>query len=179
MKSFFRLRILLWIILLPAITISCTPGQSDTIPLASFNENDVDVSISLIHGSNGAYILSAAFTPPEGYHLYSKDIPINGVDGLGRPTLLELTPNSRLQAAGTLAENAKAGTPSFEPKELLVYPLGPMTLSLPVKLPQGDQWTEDQLSVTYMACSASQCKPPVVGKIVTVRVPGVDVVDIK
>ena len=50
--------------------------------------------------------------------------------------------------------------------ELLVYPLGPVTLSLPIDLPPGADWMEDELSITYMACSANQCKPPVEGKIV-------------
>ncbi len=98
---------------------------------------------------------------------------------MGRPTLLELTPNSHMKATGPLTENKKPQAPDFEPKELLVYPQGPVTLSLPVDLPPGAEWVEDELSVTYMACSASQCKPPVEAKIVPVRIPGADTVNIK
>ena len=68
-----------------------------SLALASFTENYVSVSIQLEGNDKGEYFLSATFMPPEGYHLYSKDIPITGVDGLGRPTLLELTEDSQLK----------------------------------------------------------------------------------
>jgi hypothetical protein len=125
----------------------------------------------LEHDSRGNCLLSATFTPPDGYHLYSKDIPVTGIDGLGKPTLLELTADSQITAIGGLMESVKAQEPEFEPKELLVYPRGPVTLSLPVELPSGDGWIEEELEITYMACSASQCKPPVVAKRVLVPIP--------
>jgi hypothetical protein len=106
--------------------------------------------------------------------LYSKDIPITGIDGVGRPTLLEIPAASQIKAMGSLIESVKAQSPDFEPRELLVYPVGPVTLSLPVELPPGNDWIEDGVEVTYMACSASLCKPPVVGKIVYLRLPGAD-----
>ena len=160
-------------------TVSCTPDldapQSQPISLASFTENYVDVSIYLESDSRGNYSLSATFTPPDGYHLYSKDIPLDGVDGLGRPTLLELTNESHIKVRGELTESLKAQEPNFEPKELLVYPPGAVTLSLPLELPSGNNWVNDEIKITYMACSASQCKPPVVGKIILIRVPGTGV----
>ena len=168
-----------WAILLSAALVSCSSQQKKTFRLASFVEHDVHVSIHLKHQSNGKYILEATFTPPHGYHLYSKDIPVTGIDGLGRPTLLGLTPNSRLKATGDLAESRKAVRPEFEPEELLVYPLGAVTLSLPIEVPPGDEWLDDELSVTYMACSASQCKMPVVNKIISVRIPAADTFDQK
>jgi hypothetical protein len=174
MKSRYCASIFCWMILLSIAFVSCTSSQSETIPLASFTENDVNVSINLLRISNGEYMLSSTFTPPEGYHLYSKDIPSTGVDGLGRPTLLELTSRSSIIASGTMIESIKPQVPDFEPIELLVYPLGPVTLSLPVDLPPGAEWIEDEISITYMACSANQCKPPVEGKIVPVRIPGAD-----
>jgi hypothetical protein len=174
MKLNFRLHILALYFLLAAGLVSCTSGQSKPIPLASFNESYVNVSVSLVQEPDGIYVLSATFTPPKGYHLYSKDIPATGVDGLGRPTLLELSSNSLIKAAGPLTESVIPLVPDFEPRELLVYPAGAVTLSLPVELPAGDQWREDELSVTYMACSPTECKPPVVGRIVPVRVPGAE-----
>jgi hypothetical protein len=178
-KTRVRLHLLLWIFLLSAALSSCSSGPSKSIALASFEENDVDVSIQLTQQSDGRYFLNATFTPPKGYHLYGKDIPANGVDGLGRPTLLELTPNSSMKAIGPLTANTDPQTPNFEPRELLVYPQGAVTLGLPVKLPAGDEWVKDEFSVTYMACNAGQCKPPVEAKIVQVRVPGADVIDSK
>jgi hypothetical protein len=167
----------LWIILLSTALVSCTSAQSEALLLESFTENYVDVSIYLEQDSEGKYVLSATFTPPAGYHLYSKDIPITGIGGVGRPTLLELTSNSTVKANGTLIESVKAQVSDFEPKELLVYPAGAVTLSLPIELPPGNGWSEEKLQVTYMACSASLCKPPVVGRIISVQIPGVDRVE--
>jgi hypothetical protein len=168
-----------WVALFFGVYVSCTPAAEEPISLASFTENYVAVSIVLEQNASGNYLLSATFTPPEGYHLYSKDIPVTGIDGLGRPTRLALTSNSLMRSVGGLIESVKATVPEFEPQELLVYPLGAVTLRLPVELPPGVDWMEDEISVTYMACSASLCKPPVAGKILTVRIPGADMVDRK
>lgn len=176
MKFRIGLIVLLLILLLSAI-VSCAPAPGKPIALASFREKFVDVSISLERDSNGGAVLSATFTPSQDHHLYSKDIPINGLEGLGRPTLLELTEKSQMTTLGELIESVPAQEPDFEPKELLVYPAGPVTLKLPVKLPPGNDWIDDRIKITYMACSAYQCKPPVEGKIVSVRIPGVDAFD--
>ena len=170
------LSLLLSSVLIWGTSASCTPASNELITLDSFTENYVEVSIYLERNSTGKYFLSATFTPPSGYHLYSKDIPYTGVNGLGRPTLLELTTASQMRAIGELTESAKAQEPGFEPKELLVYPLGAVTLSLPVELPPGREWIEDEIKITYMTCSDSQCKPPVEGKIVLVRIPGTDAI---
>jgi len=167
----------LWAILLSVVGVSCTSAPSEQISLASFTENHVEVSIFLERNSAGEYLLSARFTPPPGYHLYSKDIPVAGIEGVGRPTLLELTPNSQLSAIGELLESVKAQEPDFEPQALLIYPSGPVTLSLPVELPSGSDWTEGEVQVTYMACSASQCKLPIVAKKVLIAVPGAAMFD--
>jgi hypothetical protein len=155
---------------------ACISQKDVSLPLslATFNENDVDVSIHLDSNSNGGYLLSATFTPLNGSHMYSKDIPITGVDGLGRPTLIELTADSQMKAVGVLMASVPAEVPNFEPKTLLVYPPGAVTLSLPVELPAGNDWVEDSVKVTYMSCSDTGCKPPILGKIVEVRVPGAD-----
>ncbi len=156
---------------------SCVAADSPSefpIALATFTENDVDVSIQLERNDEGNYFLSAEFSPPAGYYLYSKDIPLTGVDGLGRPTLLTLTPASQLKTAGGLVESVKAKEPEFEPKGLLVYPSGAVTLSLPVELPAGSDWVDETVKVTFMTCNNQGCKPPVMGKLVSIRVPGAD-----
>jgi hypothetical protein len=154
------------LILLVLFAASCTPSAPE---LAHFTENDVEVSIRLEKAGSG-YILSATFTPPKGFHLYSKDIPRGGVDGLGRPTLLELPEDAQMRPTSPLAESVPAEIPPFEPKDLLVYPAGPVTLSLPVTLPEAKGTFEDTVSITYMTCSNTGCKPPVVGKLVKVKV---------
>lgn len=177
MKLRFVFSVLLMIMLLAVVGISCTPAGRKPVALASFNEKFVDVSISLERSPDGTTFLAATFTPSEGHHLYSKDIPTNGLAGLGRPTLLELAEESQMTALGALIENVQAQEPDFEPKELLVYPAGPVTLRLPVELPPGNAWIDDEVKITYMACSAYQCKPPVEGKIVQVRIPGAGAFD--
>jgi Disulphide bond corrector protein DsbC len=176
MKLSLRLSVFLWMMLLIANGASCSSTSGEPILLTSFTENYVSVSIYLDRSSSRTYFLSATYTPPDGYHLYSKDIPSNGINGLGRPTLLELTTASQIQAMGELSASVQADEPDFEPKELRVYPVGAVTLSLPIELPPGADWINDELKITYMACSASQCKPPVVGKIVSVRIPGADAI---
>lgn len=175
MKLRLCLKVLLAIILLSAVSAACTPAASKPIALASFTENYVRVSISLERNSDGNTFLSATFTPSKGHHLYSKDIPIAGISGLGRPTLIELSKGSHMKAIGGLTESVSAEASGYGPGELLVYPAGPVTLNLPIQLPPGNSWIEDAVKITYMACSAYQCKPPVEGKIVPVRIPGVDV----
>lgn len=165
------LHLFLGVMLLSTTLVSCISAPSETVALASFTENYVEVSIYLECNSQGNGLLSATFTPPDGYHLYSKDIPMSGIDGLGKPTLLELSADSQIKAIGDLMESVQAQEPDFEPKALLVYPHGPVTLSLPIELPSGDGWIEDELEITYMACSGSQCKPPVVAKRVLVPIP--------
>ena len=169
-KNFFLIASFLFISACSSQTRVSTP-----VSLAAVTENDVEVSIYLDSNANGDYFLAATFTPQPGLHLYSKDIPITGVEGLGRPTLLELTPESRMKPLGELVESVPAEVPNFEPRELLVYPAGAVTLSLPVELPEGNDWVEDVVKVTYMSCSETGCKPPVVGKLVAVRIPGADI----
>ena len=147
------------------------PGQ--TLELANAAESKVDVTINLTRDENGQFILSATFTPEVlDMHLYSKEIPIDGVDGLGRPTLLELAEDSALKANGELIESVASQPPPFDPKELLIYPKGPVTLSQPVLLPEGNNWTNDLVLVTYMACDEQGCRAPVEQKPIIVKIPG-------
>jgi hypothetical protein len=164
-------------ILVSTSFVACTSVPSMPLPLVSFTENDVSVSIDLEQSSAGTYVLSATFTPPDGYHLYSKDLPVLGINGIGRPTLLELTTDSQMKALGRVAENIPAQNFYFEHNEFMVYPLGAVRLSLPVELPPVNTWVKDKLKITFMACSSTQCKPPVEGKIVSIRAPGAELLD--
>jgi hypothetical protein len=159
------------------LTVNCAPQPSlargASLTLTSFSENDAAVVIQLRRVADGQVSLVATFTPLEaGFHLYSKDIPRNGVGGLGRPTLLELTPNSRMQAIGALTESVASEVSDADPSGTLIYPNGPVTLTLPVRLPAGDGWVDDEISVTYVVCSANGCKTPVIDKTIPIKVPG-------
>lgn len=150
---------------------SCSSKRGEMLLLETFTKNSVMVSIYLGKMQDGQDALVASFAPPEDAHLYSKDIPRTGVDGLGRPTLLELTQNSQMKAIGTLMESPLAQIPEFEPKNLLVYPSGVVTLTLPVTLPTSENWVDDEISITFMACSDNGCKPPVENEVIIVHIP--------
>lgn len=171
----------------PTPTSTATPASTPTpsprpklargasLTLATFSESNVEVIIKFHHGSDGRVFLSATFTPLEaGYHLYSKDMPRYGMGGLGRPTLLELSEQSNMQTLGKLIESVGASPSMADPSGVLIYPDGPVTLTTAISLPDGPGWVADEVSLTYMACSAIACKPPVQGKTVAVKVPGTE-----
>jgi hypothetical protein len=163
-----RSLIFLFLILLTA----CQPAQRPTFELARSTENSVEVIIAITRANDGQVYLTATFTPVENkLHLYSKDVPKNGISGLGRPALLELAKDSGLKANGELIESAPAQNPLSGPQELFIYPAGAVTLSLPVILPEGKNWFNDEVVVTYMACTEYNCRPPVEGKIIPVQIP--------
>lgn len=151
---------------------ACLPAQTPTLELARSKENSVEVTITLTRAEDGQVFLSATFTPVENsLHLYSKDIPRNGVDGLGRPALLELPQNSAIKANGKLTESALSEIPLSGPQDLLVYPVGAITLRLPVILPAGKIWLNEKVIITYMACTDYACRPPVEGKVIPIQIP--------
>jgi hypothetical protein len=156
--------------------VACQPTLKLPLKLATSTENFVDVTVTLVRENGNQFFLSATFTPLESdLHLYSKEIPKRGVNGLGRPTLLELAKNSAIKANGELIENAAPQTPFSGPQEMLVYPAGAITLNLPVILPAGKNWLNEQVVVTYMACSGQSCRAPVEGKIISIQIPEKDV----
>src|SRR5512139_850800 len=71
--------------------------------LSAFTEREVDVKLYLEEDSAHAAWLVGVFTPArKGFHLYSKNLPRDGLNGLGRPTLLEIVSADTVTAAGPL-----------------------------------------------------------------------------
>ena len=167
-------------ILLTSILLSIAHAQQSNLQrgqsllLASYTDtnNEITVSVRLTHNLDDTFFLVTSFIPPEGYHLYSKDLPPSGKNGQGRPTLLELPSDSRMQSTGALTESVASDMVNYEPDGPLVYPEGPVTLTLPIKLPLASGWVNDHISLTYTACTAINCKEPTIGKLIPVRVPG-------
>ena len=149
-------------------------GRGRSLQLTSYIDprNDISISLKLSHNLDNTFALEATFSPPAGYHLYSKDLPLSGGNGQGRPTLLELSPGSRMRSLGPLKESVASDMVNYEPDGPLVYPEGPVTLTLPVSLPRENGWVNDQVSLTYTACSAISCKDPTIGKVIPITVPG-------
>ena len=169
LKNLFAL--LLGIALFLSACASSVPGFVSPQRLAMFSQNSVSVEIALQQDASRKTFLIATFTPIRGDHLYSKDIPRGGIYGEGRPTLVELTPQSGMRAIGALTASVYDEVSSMGMDALLVYPAGPVTLRLQVSLPVGRGFYNDQVSVTYEACSQTTCKTPVIGKIVRVHLP--------
>ena len=147
------------------------------LALHSFMENGVKVDISLERDGAGQAILAATYTPmQEHFHLYSKDLPRNGIDGAGRPTLLEIAAPGGVQPIGAVMADRPASDYTFEgfDRPFPVYPDGPVTMRLPIELPRAsDQPATVRLTLTYMTCSSyGVCSPPVVEKPVSVIIPG-------
>jgi hypothetical protein len=162
-----------FLLLLPFCILACQPilQKKESIPLATSAENGVEVTISMQRNESDQLFLSATFTPQDpSLHLYSKDIPKTGVEGLGRPALLEIPNDSTIKVLGDLTESVHAQSSDSGPQELLVYPEGSITLSLPVKLLDPNVRTET-VYVTYMACNQQGCRPPVEHKAIKINLP--------
>jgi hypothetical protein len=173
MRRYIHVICSLLLVISSACSLRPNLGVGSPLDLGSSTENSVAVAITLELDSAGQVWLAATFTPLEpDTHVYSKDLPRNGVDGLGRPSLLELVPGSQMRAVGPLVESILANETDLD--GLLIYPAGPVTLRLPISLPPGDGWVDENVSITYMACGNGSCRPPVIGKIIPVRVPGAE-----
>ncbi len=127
--------------------------------LGGFSASGVQVDLSLEQNTVAPCVLAARYTPLEKhFHVYSKDLPPDGVNGVGRPTRLDII--SGLVATGELTVDAT--TSDFKTQGLTeilpVYPDGPVTLRLPVRV-AGDG--RERVKISYMACSAVTCLPPV------------------
>ena len=147
---------------------------TDSIPLASLTENGVTVEIMLKRDQGEHPVLTSVFTPTgEDFHLYSKNLPRGGIQGLGRPTLLEVTSTDSIQPAGPLTVDQGEAGEYYEPLNLTlpVYPAGPVTLHLPIQIMAADAEIAAELSITYMTCKAGVCLPPVDDKRVSVVIP--------
>lgn len=173
-----RLRLSLVIAVLLLVMAACHPSDENRaaqeMVLAEFTESYVNVSITLEHVEAGKAVLEATFTPTEpDAHLYSMQLPRDGIDGLGRPTLIELPFGEGMRMAGELQESQPSQEDSVasDLPSLPVYPAGPVTLSLAVTLPEGSGLVNDQVIITYMACTPRGCHKPVMSKLVDVQVP--------
>lgn len=170
------------LVLLMGVWLVARGWQTGSIPglsgssarLATFTEHGVDVSIRLEDSPGFGTRLTGVFTPsqPE-FHLYSKDLPRDGLQGVGRPTLLELAPGGAIRATGPLTADQPEETNYVEVLQIgfPVYPAGAVSLHLPVSRAAGDAGREAELSVTYMACKGGACLPPVIDKRVRVTLP--------
>ena len=123
---------------------------------AGFSQSGVRVEAVLEAGQ-----LVVTLTPDPGFHVYSIDLPADGIDGLGRPTVVR--PLVGLEATGALRADRPvvAERPAGLEVTLPVYPEGPVTIRLPVRSVTG---ADPEIAVSYAACSDRTCLAPVSGR---------------
>lgn len=145
------------------------PSATPASTLATFTENGVTVEIVAQLKSSGQGWLSGTFTPLEdGFHLYSNDLPRTGLNGQGRPTLLDIISPGNITVTGALVANQQT---ILWAQGLLVYPDGPVILSWPIEWAGNNTSAPTELSITYMACTKEICLQPVADKRVSVEIP--------
>lgn len=122
--------------------------------------SDQGVNVALRLSGDGGRLLTT-FTPQRpGFHLYSVGLPADGIEGLGRPTRVEVA--GSLRSRGPLVAEAPVRMLSVQGTDVAfpVYPDGPVTTELPVVVnAHGDA----KVLVTYAACSPRECLLPVIG----------------
>lgn len=134
--------------------------------LGSYAKHDVEVNVFLEKASDEQIYLTAEYIPlrPE-FHLYSIDLPPNGINGAGRPTKLEIGSGSDLKVTEALFVDKPVLFLDIEgfDEPFPIYPDGPVTLRRPIEAENWTSITELDVSLTYMACSSQgRCLPPVV-----------------
>lgn len=159
-------------------------GLKGATRLAQFSDQGVTVVIGVKDRTATQATLVATLTPEQpGFHLYSIDLPADGIQGVGRP--ISLTVQGSLSASGPLAAQTKATTLRLAGTDLTlpVYPDGPVTVDLPVAIgaqsgatgQSGQSMPGAQSGATalvgYAACSESACLPPVSGHAVQLTLP--------
>lgn len=150
------------------------PGQRSHLTLWNSTEHDVKVRIDVIRSPSGELRLSGTFTPlRQKFYLYSKELPRDGLNGLGRPTLLEVIRSDSIELTGPLEADRPVQNIYVKTLDLSfpVYPVGPVTLSLPFELAGNSDRVSMEIAFTYMTCSDKTCLPPVIDKHAFIEIP--------
>lgn len=146
----------------PSADPSAHPAGSPPPATASFTDSGVTVTLRLGPWHAGSSVLTAVFAPVRaGFHLYSTSLPPNGVDGVGRPTAIQVS--GALAAQGQLTAHAAthALTLTGSTKPVPVYPDGPVTTTLTLRHQSAGPAV---VEVSYAACSVREgCLFPVSG----------------
>ena len=87
------------------------------------------VALAWARDTEGWLVLRAVFTPDEpGFHLYSTTLPRMGIDGIGRPTLIEVAEPDRYAEVGSVVADKATEELRIEVlnASFPVYPDGPV-----------------------------------------------------
>jgi hypothetical protein len=143
---------------LTALGVALTTTQQSATRAVGFTDQGVSVAMHL--SGDGTKLLTT-FTPQRaGFHLYSVALPAEGIQGLGRPTRVEVA--GALRSRGPLMAESPVRMLPMQGTDLAfpVYPDGPVTTELPVDI---DAHGGAKVLVSYAACSSEECLVPVTG----------------
>tara|TARA_B100000809_G_C14993640_1_gene478916 strand:+ start:369 stop:989 length:621 start_codon:yes stop_codon:yes gene_type:complete len=139
------------------------------------SQGRVRIELSSAWAENGLLIVRGVFTPDDpDFHLYSCTLPTQGIEGLGRPTRIDVANPKAFTRIGPLLADKKIVEISDDVLNLTfpVYPDGPVTLYLPLRLASSTESTGPvSLKLTYMACSKQNCHRPYEGTLVKINPP--------
>ena len=153
-SSVFRLFLVLGISLLGS---ACGGDGPQLVASGVHTENGVSVDVEVSLDADGVGLVEATYTPEPGWHLYSVDLADDGVDGIGRPTRLDVVGASAPEPLAVSVEPYLLRVDALD-ITVPVYPDGPVTLTMAVADADGPL----EVAVSYMACSDDGgCKIPV------------------
>jgi thiol:disulfide interchange protein len=118
----------------------------------------VHVTVTLEQVVADQAVLRALFRPLENdppLHIYGKDLQ-EGTNKGGVPTKIAILPGQSAEATGPLSADKE----SHPDKDgLPVYPEGPVTLTLPIRLPEGPAGgtADTKVRISYLACTPTSC----------------------
>ncbi|WP_328965070.1 hypothetical protein [Streptomyces virginiae] len=129
-------------------------------PTTTFTENGVTVTLSVADWQASKGTLTAVFTPEKkGFHLYSTELPPTGIEGVGRPTSVDVTGVLKTDGKLTAAADVRSISVPGVDAPMPVYPDGPVTTTLPVR---ADGNGDATVLLGYASCSAKEgCTIPV------------------
>ncbi|MFI0444058.1 hypothetical protein [Actinomadura sp. 6N118] len=142
-------------LLLLFLLTGCSQGNTRQTTV-QFTEAGVKVTIDV-----SKELVKVTFHPTRPrFHIYSLDLPLDGIDGLGVPT--RLATRAGLTATGKPSSDRQTIFLATQGgARLPVYPDGPVTISLPVRR-VGEL---GEVIVSYGACSRTTCLAPVTDRV--------------
>lgn len=166
------MRSLLRALFLLGVLSACAPTPVAQSGTATHTERGVTVDIEVVVDNDGSALATARFTPDtQDWHLYDTSMALDGVEGFGRPTRLDIT-SGALSMGPTTADR--------EPYDLAigplgitvpVYPDGPVTLTTPFVSTDSSV----DVALTYMSCgSDGGCTVPVTNRTVQITLTQAD-----
>lgn len=139
----------------------------------SFTERAVRVSVALERDAIGGLWLTATFAPVDpDVHVYATDLPADGIDGMGRPTIVSVADDATSSVTGPRFANRPVILDRIEAlgQSLPIYPAGAVTLRQRVVRRESSGNALD-VRVSYMGCGPQGCLPPVSDRRVRLTAP--------